>query len=214
MHAHLKFLIKWPTQETWRTNMPQVFKDLYPRTRCIIDCSKIFIERPHSYRARAQTYSNYKKHNTVKFLIGITPSEAVSFLSKCWGGRATDKCITMNSGFLRLLEPGDVVLADRGFDIGDDIALHGATLVIPSFTRGKKQLSMQEVECSKRIAKVRIHVERVIGLLKNKYSILQSILPVTLIHVKHRDDIDFACIDQVLTVCSALINMSPSVVPS
>ena len=71
---------------------------------------------------------------------------------------------------------------------------------------------MQEVECSKRIAKVRIHVERVIGLLKNKYTILQNILPVTLI--KHRDDIDFAFIDQLLTVCSALINLSPSVVPS
>ena len=120
----------------------------------------------------------------------------------------------MNSGFLRLLEPGDIILADQGFDIGDDniIALHGAKLVIPSFTQGKKQLSMQEVECSKRIAKVRIHVERVIGLLKNKYTILQNILPVTLI--KHRDDIDFAFIDQLLTVCSALINLSPSVVPS
>ena len=45
-----------------------------------------------------------------------------------------DKCITMNSGFLRLLEPGDIILADRGFDIGDDIALHGAKMVIPSFT--------------------------------------------------------------------------------
>ena len=211
MHFHLKFLIKWPTQETCRSNMPQIFKALYPRTRCIIDCSEIFIERPYSYQARAQTYSNYKKHNTVKFLVGITPCGAISFLSKCWGGRATDKCITMNSGFLQLLEPGDVVLADRGFDIGDDIALHGAKLEIPSFTRGKKQLSMQEVEYTKRIAKVRIHVERVIGLLKNKYTILQAILPVCIL--KHKDDTDFAFIDKILTVCAALTNLSPGVVP-
>ena len=47
------------------------------------------------------------------------------------------------------LGPRDVILADRGFDIGDDIALHGAKLVIPSFTRGKSQLSMEEVEYSK-----------------------------------------------------------------
>ena len=86
MYAHLKFLIKWPSQEVCRANMPQVFKDLFPRTRCIIDCSEIFIERPCSYQARAQTYSNYKKHNTIKFLIGITPCGAVSYLSKCWGG--------------------------------------------------------------------------------------------------------------------------------
>ena len=210
MYFHLKFLIKWPSQEVCRANMPQVFKDLYPRTRCIIDCSEIFIERPCSYQARAQTYSNYKKHNTVKFLIGITPCGAISYISKCWGGRATDKCITMNSDFLRLLEYGDIVLADRGFDIADDIAVHGATLIIPSFTRGKKQLSLQEVECSKKIAKVRIHVERVIGLLKNKYTILQGTLPVTFLKRKH--DTDTAFIDKVLVVCSALVNLAPSVV--
>ena len=78
----------------------QIFKDLYPRTRCIIDCSEVFIERPYSFQPRAQTYSNYKKHNTIKFLIGITPSGGVSFLSRCWGGRATDKFITMNGGLL------------------------------------------------------------------------------------------------------------------
>jgi hypothetical protein len=211
IYAHLKFLIKWPSQEVCRANMPQVFKDLYPRTRCVIDCSEIFIERPCSYQARAQTCSNYKKHNTVKFLIGITPCGAISFLSKCWGGRATDKCITMNSDFLGLLEYGDIVLADRGFDIADDVAVHGATLLIPSFTRGKKQLSLREVECSQKIAKVRIHVERVIGLLKNKYTILQGTLPVTFLKRKH--DTDTAFIDKVLVVCSALLNLSPSVVP-
>ena len=50
-------------------------------------------------------------------------------------------------------DPGDVVLADRGFHIGDDIALHSARLEIPAFTRGKKRLSMQEVEYSRRISK-------------------------------------------------------------
>ena len=114
MHAPPKFLIEWSTQETCRKNMPQIFKNLYPRVCCIIDRSKIFIERPCSYQARTQTYSNYKTHKTVKFLVGITPSGAVTFLSKCWGGRATDKCITMTGGFLTLLEPGDTILADRG----------------------------------------------------------------------------------------------------
>ena len=142
MFVHLKFLIKWPTQEIAFQNMPQIFKDLYPRTRCIIDCSEVFIERPYAYQARAKTYSNYKKHNTIKFLIAVTPCGAISFLSKSWGGRATDRCITRNSGFLNLLEAGDVVLADRGFNISEDIALSGARLEIPAFTRGKKQLSL------------------------------------------------------------------------
>ena len=86
MDACLKFLIMWPSRVSVHANMPQIFKDQYPHTRCIIDCSEIFIERPFSYQARAKTYSIYKKHNTLKFIIGITPNGAVSFLSKYWGG--------------------------------------------------------------------------------------------------------------------------------
>ena len=51
--------------------MPPLFQDLYP---CIIDCTEIFIERPTNLDVRARTFSNYKSHNTVKFLIGITPN--------------------------------------------------------------------------------------------------------------------------------------------
>ena len=116
-----------------------------------------------------------------------------------------------NSDFLRLLEYGDIVLADHGLDIADDIAVHGTTLIIPYSTRGKKQLSLQEVECSQKMAKVRIHVERVIGLLKNKYTIFQGTLPITFLKRKH--DTDTAFVDKVLIVCSALVNLSPTVVP-
>ena len=148
----------------------------------------------------------------MKFLVGITPCGAISFLSKCWGGRATDTFITMNSGFLRLLEHGDIVLADRGFDIHDDVRIHGAKLEIPSFTRGKKQLSLDEVEYSQRLSKVRIHIERVIGLLKNKYTILQSTLPVSTLNCNDRKETSLT--DKIVTVCAALVNLCSSVIES
>ena len=93
----------------------------------------------------------------------------------------------------------------------DDLGIYGVKLVIPAFTRGKQQLSTSEVEYSKRLLKVRIHVERMIGLLKNKYAILQSTLLVSV--VKHKHDTDFSNIDKILTTCSALLNLCPSVVP-
>ena len=77
-----------------------------------------------------------------------------------------DRCITQNSWFLRLTDHGDLILADRGFDISNDLAVSSTRLEIPAFTRGKKQLSLQEVEYSKKLSKVHIDVERVIGLLK------------------------------------------------
>ena len=63
---------------------------------------------------------------------------------------------------------------------------------------------------SKKLSKVRIHIERVISLLKNKYKCVQGTLPLHMI--KHKSGSDFANIDKILTVCAALINTCPSVV--
>lgn len=113
MAKALRFLIVWPEKEATIRNMPKVFKRSisYQKTRVIIDCSEIFIKRPTNLLARNITYSNYKHHNTMKFLVGITPCGAVSFLSKCWGGRVSDKKVTLNSGFLDQLEYGDQVIS-------------------------------------------------------------------------------------------------------
>ena len=72
---------------------------------------------------------------------------------------------------LRSLLPGDVILADRVFDIGDSAALVGVTVEIPAFTKGKKQLSSFDVERSRKLVSVRLHVELFIGLLRKKYTI-------------------------------------------
>lgn len=145
----LKSIIKWPSKGAVLKNMPKSFRRHFKRCRCIIDCTEIFIERPNNLTARAQTWSNYKHHNTVKYLVGITPAGAVSFLSTGWGGRVSDKQITLESGFLHLLEPKDEILADRGFLIRDQLAAYGATLRIPNFTKGKSQLPACEVDSSR-----------------------------------------------------------------
>ena len=211
LYIGLKFLIHWPDRDALRTSLPQCFAKVYPKTCCIIDCSEVFIERPSNLLARAETWSNYKSHNTVKFLIGITPQGSVSFLSKVYGGRASDKEITEQSGIFDHLLPGDQVLADRGFTCADSFSLYSrAELVIPAFTRGKPQLSAAEVQFSRDIANVRIHIERVIGGVKNKYSILQHILPIKIVMDSEQD---LSKIDKLVTSCCALFNICPSIVP-
>ena len=153
--------------------------------------------------------SSYKHHNTIKLLIGITPQgvHTVSYISQAWGGRVSDKYITMNCGILSKLFPGDVVLADRGFDIADSVGLCQAKLSQPAFTRGKDQLTALEVEETRSIVNVRIHVERVISCVRQKYGILSDTLPIAYISTHKGQKIP--TIDQIVRVC----NLCDSVVP-
>lgn len=89
--------------------------------------------------------------------------------------------------------------------------LYGATLKVPAFTRGKQQLSAKEVEATRRLANVRIHVERVIGMLRQKYSIFKGPLPIELLYTKPGDSKSF--VDKIATVCCSLVNLCDSVVP-
>jgi hypothetical protein len=209
MGDKLRSVIRWPTRDEVRQTMPFEFRQSFSRCVCIIDCTEIFIERPSDLKTRAETWSNYKQHNTIKFLIAISPQGIVSFISKAWGGRTSDKYLTEQSGLLDNLIPGDLVLADRGFTIHDNVGLQCAEVKVPPFTKGKKQLSRREVDMSREISHVRIHVERVIGMIKQKYKILQGILPITTL----KDSKGNTLIDEIVVTCCALCNICVSIVP-
>ncbi|XP_065658695.1 uncharacterized protein LOC136083219 [Hydra vulgaris] len=159
LYLRLKELIIWPDREQLCKTTPMCFRQHFgTRVGVIIDCFEVFIDKPKNALARAQTFSYYKHHNTVKFLIDIAPQGIVSFISKSWGGRVSDKYLTENSGFLSKLLPGDVVMADRGFSIEDSVALYCAEVKVPSFTKGKRQLSSWDVAQTSKIASIRIHI--------------------------------------------------------
>ena len=85
LYIRLNFLIVWPERETLRQTLPMQFRDNYRNCAVIIDCVTNFIDRPSDLLARAVTYSSYKHHNTVKYLIRLTPQGSVSFISQGWG---------------------------------------------------------------------------------------------------------------------------------
>ena len=203
-------LIIWPDREQLRLSMPMSFRKTFRKCACIIDCFEIFIERSKDLKARAQTYSQYMSHQTIQYLIGITPQGSISFISKGWGGRVSDKYLTNHCGFLDNLVPGDLILADRGFDVADSVGLFNCTLKIPAFTRGKKQLDPVDVETTRALAAQRIHVERVIGLTRQKYTMLQSTVPITYLQ---SDQFNLTTLDKIVRVSCALTNLSDSVVP-
>ena len=73
------------------------------------------------------------------------------------------------SGILDLLEHGDSVMADEGFNIDDLLQEKGVGLNIPPFLQSQAQFSAQDVHETKNIAKLRIHVERAIRRIKEFY---------------------------------------------
>ena len=82
---------------------------------------------------------------------------------------------------------------------------------VPDFTNGKQQMPPLEVERSRKIANVRIHVERVIGNLWKKYSLLNLQLPIDFL--MRKENAEYCTIDKIVTICCALSNLCDSVVP-
>ena len=211
MDGRLSSLIVWPDRDSLCKTMPQCFRSFEKKVAVILDCFEVFIDRPSSLLARAITWSNYKHHNTVKILLGVTPQGTVSFVSEAWGGRVSDKYLIESCGILQRLLPGDVVLADRGFDICESVGMMQARLHIPAYTRGKTQLTALELEDTRTIANVRIHVERVIGVVRQKFTILRGILPIDFVITRPSEECPH--IDKIVRVCCSLCNLCDSVIP-
>ena len=70
--------------------------------------------------------------------------------TELWGGRVSDVCLMEHCGLLDKLLPGDVVLANRGFNIHNSVGLMCAEVKLPAC--GKKQLSKMDVDTSRQLA--------------------------------------------------------------
>ncbi|KAK5647949.1 hypothetical protein RI129_002841 [Pyrocoelia pectoralis] len=150
-----------------KLNLPLAFRARYNNVLCIIDCLEIEIEKPSDSVKQSLTWSEYKKCNTLKYLISCTPDGIVNFISTGYGGRTSDAVIVENCGLLEVLPPGVAIMADRGFKhIEHLLVTKGCVLVRPPSVSASLKSSKAEVLETKRIASLRIHVERVIRRLR------------------------------------------------
>jgi len=89
-------------------------------------------------------------------------------------------------------------MADRGFDIQDNLTSLGVKLNVPPFLKGKKQLSPQEMIETRWIVSAIIHVERAMERIKN-YHIFDKVLPYSLSDVPNL----------IFYICAVLSNFWP-----
>lgn len=212
IYPFLKTFVRFPARSVLKKHMPLGFQRKYGNSvTVIIDCFEVNMEspNPHAIKANANVFSFYKKHKTVKVLIGISPSGSILYVSSAFGGRISDKEIVKQSGFLEHLQEGDFIMADRGFLIESLVSPLNATVSYPAFKKKNHQLEPLDAVASKELSSLRIHVERLIGVLRQKFLVLTDTIPITLLQRWNNDTL---AIDQILTVTSALVNLCPSVV--
>lgn len=116
-------------------------------------------------------------------------------------GAISDREIFIKSKFVDLLEPGDLVIGDRGFTVHDNVEAKQAHLNIPPFLNGRSRLTEQEEIQTKRIAKQRIYIEHAIGRIK-QFRLLQKVLSLNM----------RGTISQMVFVCACLTNFQSPIV--
>lgn len=203
MSEQMRDLIPWLPRETIRATLPQAFKGQFSNTTCVVDCTETVLQKAKNLDSRSQSYSHYYANNTVKYLVAVSPSGVVMFISEAYGGKCSDRYITQNSGFLEYLRAGDQVMGDRGFTIRDLLEERRVNLIMPAFTRKGSQLTNEEVTHTRRIAHARIHVERAIRRLK-VFKILSQTVPINLVPK----------IDKILKICAGLVNLRGELISS
>ncbi|XP_072158437.1 uncharacterized protein [Bemisia tabaci] len=176
--------IKWPSPQIIQSNVPLAFRAHYSTVQSILDCFEVEIEKFSNPLFQSLTWSEYKKRNTIKFLISSTPDGLINFISGAYGGRATDCNILRDSGYLEVLPRNTLVMADRGFkNVESLISDSGSRLVRPpsvhteekTVKKGNSEkviketvkMTKRQVRGTKVIASLRIVIERVIGRLRN-----------------------------------------------
>lgn len=156
----LKPLIYFPSKTEILRNMPLCFTD-FQNVRVVLDCTEIFIQSPKCLCCRIKFYSQYKSHMTVKFMTGVSPGGLITYVSKPYGGRASDKVIFEESNVITLLDSGrDAVMVDKGFRIETICDIHNIKLIRPPFLEKKNQLAAEESILNAKIASARVHIER------------------------------------------------------
>ncbi|KAK3085760.1 hypothetical protein FSP39_008291 [Pinctada imbricata] len=184
---------KMPSLLKCKSSMPASFGD-FSCCRLVIDATEVTQDVPgQDMNAQSHTYSSYKNRHTVKSVTGVAPNGAVVYVSKLYPGSTSDVAIVDHSNMLAQLSPGDMILADKGFTI-HSLLPSGVHLNIPPFLKDKGQYTPAEVQMCRKIARSRIHIERVNERIKN-FEILSHI-PQQFRHISTK----------IFQVCSMLVN--------
>ncbi|XP_047140967.1 uncharacterized protein LOC124816018 isoform X1 [Hydra vulgaris] len=167
----LEPLIYWPAPEGTLNFTHPHFNGDFVYVEGIGDCTEQTIQKSANAKAQYQTYN--------------------------YSGSSSDRLIAEDCNVTRRFTPGFIALFNKGFNVQDLFLLREVKAVIPSFLRSKRQFTPCIIvyHC-KHIAHARIHIEHVIGRLK-EFRLLKNTLSITL----------FPLIDDIWIIAAAIVNL-------
>lgn len=216
----------WPSRVELRKNLPEAVKCTHPDCAVIIDCFTVSLEKVVSIDVHHQDARVTREVTTpssrsafiseLKYVIGVAPQGAVMFVSRGAPGSVSDKTLVESCGLLCKLLPGDVVLAERDFDVKDLVGAHRAELIITNSEFHEIGQSNQDTGDKASLAamerfNVYRHVERVIQMVKKRYSVLTG--PVESAFTVTDRSTNVTTFDKMVQVACALNNLCISAVP-
>lgn len=130
--------------------------------RFVLDCTELRLQQPCSRKAARTCYSDYKTAHTAKLLAAVLPVGAYCGTSQAYPGRISDTDILRVSHWLQILQRGDCIPADKGFDQCEALVVaRGARIVAPARRwQGQRHYTADERQGNGEKSNLRIHVER------------------------------------------------------
>ncbi|CAN8000472.1 unnamed protein product [Ixodes hexagonus] len=189
-----------PSERPPLSSFPEWVKQACPDCRYITHFLEVRTEAPPTTEQRRAMSSKLVKNHTLKFLLAFAPNGDICFVSKGFGGRTTEASVIADSGFLDLVDAGDIIVSHDGF-LRVDAAPDGTKFVAleSAPTTGKTKRTENEEDQSYGSLQVREHVKRMVQRIRT-YRILEDRLPSTMI----------AHADAICEVCCVLANLQPN----
>ncbi|GFQ64803.1 THAP-type domain-containing protein, partial [Trichonephila clavata] len=185
VYEKLKLLFIFPCKSQVIQYMPPAFRMHFKDVRIFVECVEFEIEEPSSPKEQRMTFSHDKNANTIKGMIGITPNAAISFISELYCGNISYKQLFIESKLMNHLEPNNIVMADKGFLIANELESIGCRLQCPIFLEDTIQLDIPEMVGNSKLSNEQVTVERAIERIK-QYKYFQGKLPYGSLHTVNR----------------------------
>ena len=211
MFKHLTMRSLWPHRDVLINQMNSDYKKHFPRTLIILDAKELRCETPSCLTAQSQCYSEYKSHTTLKGMVGCDSRGNLMYVSDLYSGSISDKELLIKDVFFDVLQAfldkgwvkkGDGVLTDKGILIKDQLSKLGIELNMPPIIRSDGQMTIDEIHQTQKVARHRIHVERLISKI-SKFLIIKHEVPASL----------YVNISKIWQICSILTTFQNSLIP-